>query len=381
MNTIYLDHNATTPLDPVVADVMARVMREQTANPASQHEPGRQARRQLETAREAIAEILDADPRDRVVFTSGGTEANNWALRGLMAPGGTLITSSIEHPSITETANTLKREGCLVRILSATEQGVVDLSSLSTFLNEGAQLVSVMLANNETGVRQPVENIVYECARYEVPVHTDAVQVAGKLPISFRSLGVAAMTIAAHKFHGPLGIGALIVRHNVTIRPLLSGGFQQAGLRPGTESVVLAVGMLKALEQWKCEALVREIRMKQLRDQFERIITSAIPCASIIGGAAPRLPHTSNISFIGCDRQVLVVSLDLRGVACSTGSACASGSSEPSPVLQAMGLAPQIVNSSVRFSLGALTTKSEIEEAAKRVIAVVRQADNSQTLQ
>jgi len=377
MKRIYLDHNATTPLDPEVAEAMAQVMREPSGNPASQHEFGRQARRQLETARENIASILGAHHRDRLILTSGGTEANNWALRGMLPPGGTLITSLIEHPSILETAKALAREGCTVQFLPATQQGTVNLDTVPDLLQSGAHLVSVMLANNETGVLQPITRLVELCAPFDVLVHSDAVQMVGKLPVSFQQLGVSAMTIAAHKFHGPLGVGALLLRHDVTIRPLLSGGFQQAGLRPGSESVALAVGMSKALQLWKKEADARQNRMQGLRDQFERIITSSIPAATIIGSDSPRLPHTSNIAFPGFDRQILVVALDTRGIACSTGSACASGSSEPSPTLEAMGLAPELVKGSIRFSLGAFTTEREIQDAAQTVIAVVRKTKES----
>jgi cysteine desulfurase len=291
----------------------------------------------------------------------------------VLNPGDTCVTSSIEHPSISETTQNLEQAQQIRALrLPVRHDGVTDLSALDDWLPK-AKIVSVMLANNETGVLQPIDAIVQRCRLYHIPVHTDAVQAVGKIPVSFQRLGVSAMTIAAHKFHGPVGIGALVLKNQLRISPLLYGGVQQSGLRPGTEPVSLAVGMWKALERWHCEAAVREQRMRGLRDRFESLITSALSRAEVIGKAAERVPHTANIAFPGIDRQALVMALDLRGIACSTGSACASGSSEPSPVLEAMQLSPSIVQASVRFSLGAFTTSDEIQTAAEQVIACVQQ--------
>jgi cysteine desulfurase len=228
-----------------------------------------------------------------------------------------------------------------------------------------------MLGSNETGVLQPVAEIAAICRTRGVAVHTDATQVVGKLPVDFSALGVDGLTCSAHKFHGPLGIGALVLRRDATLAPSLFGGFQQGGLRPGTESVTLAVGMCVALESWAREADARAQRMAALRDQLERQILAGDPRAVVIGGGATRLPHAANIAFAGLDRQALVMALDLAGVACSTGSACASGSSEPSPALVAMGLPEEQISSSLRFSLGAATTAAEIDEAARRILSVV----------
>jgi cysteine desulfurase len=226
-----------------------------------------------------------------------------------------------------------------------------------------------MLGQNETGVLQPVDEAAAICARRGVPLHTDAAQVVGKLPVDFRALGAATMTVAAHKFHGPVGIGALVVRHGVELRPQLFGGFQQGGLRPGTESVALAVGMCRALELWHGESAERPARMRALRDRFEQAILAGWPTAVVIGRDVDRLPQTSQIAFVGLDRQALFMALDQAGVACSTGSACASGSSEPSPVLLAMGCEPAVVASALRFSVGATTTAWDIDEAAHRILA------------
>ncbi len=399
---IYLDHNATAPILPEVAEAVRDAALRYGGNPASQHEPGRQARRALETARTRIGEILGASTEgmdaDQIIFTSGGTESNNLALQGLLQPralpggkpelsqrsslpqrdprpeagatGSRLIISAIEHPSIARTAEHLASAGCRVEKLAVNRLGVVRIEHLESLLAGDAQLVSVMLASNETGVLQPVAEIAALCRKRGVLVHTDAVQAVGKIPVHFRQLGVDALTAAAHKFHGPLGIGVLIVRHGVSLAPALHGGFQQAALRPGTESVALAIGMLTALESWQREAGARRLRLSALRDQLEQAILAGYPHAVLIGAEAPRLPHTSNIAFTGLDRQALVMALDLAGVACSTGSACASGSSEPSPALLAMGLSEEVISSSVRFSLGATTTAAEIAEATRRILSV-----------
>ncbi|MBA3480753.1 MAG: cysteine desulfurase [Pirellulales bacterium] len=389
---IYLDHNATAPILSEVAEAVRDAAIRYPGNPASQHELGRQARRALEAARQRIGELLGARTAgmdaDQVIFTSGGTESNNLALHGLhkAATGGRgplhkagdaiadppqrLIISALEHPSIARTAEHLATTGCHIERIGVTPQGVIRIDHLESLLAADTQLVSVMLASNETGVLQPFAEIAALCRQRGVPLHTDAVQAVGKIPVHFRDLGVDALTAAAHKFHGPLGIGVLVVRHGVPLASSLQGGFQQSALRPGTESVALAIGMQTALELWQREANARRERMTNLRDEFEQAILADYPDAIVIGADAPRLPHTSNIAFTGLNRQALVMALDLAGVACSTGSACASGSSEPSPTLLAMGLSEEVISSSVRFSLGATTTAAEVAEAARRILSV-----------
>jgi cysteine desulfurase len=247
----------------------------------------------------------------------------------------------------------------------------VRASEFPELFRPNTRLVSVMLASNETGVIQPVAEIAALCRAAGILIHTDATQAVGKVPVDFHALGVDALTLAAHKFHGPVGIGALVVRHGVPLESSLHGGFQQAGLRPGAESVAHAVGMLTALEAWAHEAQPRRERMTTLRDSLERPLLAGDKRAVVIGAAAPRLPHTSNIAFVGLDRQALMMALDLAGVACSTGSACASGSSEPSPSLVAMGLPEEQIFSSIRFSLGTTTTAADVDEAARRILNVV----------
>ncbi|MBI3838407.1 MAG: cysteine desulfurase [Planctomycetia bacterium] len=378
---IYLDHNSTTPMLGEVAAAMAEWQTVRFGNPSSQHQAGRRARQALENAREGIGRILGADlsgrEPDRVVFTSGGTEANNLALLGLAdvddphsAPGEAIV-SLIEHPSITASVDFLQQRGWRIHHLGVQPDGVVDIGPLDELLSERTRFVSVMLANNETGVLQPVREIARRCAAFGVPMHTDAVQMIGKLPVDFRSLGVSSLTLAPHKFHGPIGIGALLVRHDVALEPMLFGGFQQAGLRPGTEAVALAVGMHAALIAWQREGAARTERLRSLRDRLEAGLTAGYAGEIVINGSsAERLPHTSNLAFLGLERQALLMALDLAGVACSTGSACASGSSEPSPVLAAMGANKPVLAGSLRFSLGATTTSDEIEQAIERILGV-----------
>lgn len=392
---IYLDHNATTPVLPEVAEAMRACWAEPYLNPASQHEFGRAARRVVEDARDQIGELLGINVSgptpDRVIFTSGGTEANNLAIRGLLPDGGRrfsdpaahptphIIVSAIEHPSIATLADHFSQTGCLVDRLGVDADGVIRVADLPALLRPDTRLVAAMLANNETGVLQPILELAAICNEHGIPLHTDAAQAAGKLPLNFRELGAATMSIAAHKFGGPLGIGALIVRHDVQLEPQLFGGFQQGGLRPGTESVPLIVGMRVALERWDANRRGWLRQLETLRDRFETAIVrpaagSESPLKSclpvVLGERGNRLPNTSNIAFVGLDRQRLFLALDQAGVACSTGSACASGSSEPSPVHLAMGCEPGVISSALRFSLSAKTTPAEIVEAADRIIRI-----------
>ncbi|MGB6043088.1 MAG: cysteine desulfurase family protein [Pirellulales bacterium] len=374
--SIYLDHNATTPLDLRVAEAMWACASQHVANPASQHSQGQAARRALEDARHQIALHLGAgiegNNADQLIFTSGATEANNLALRGLAGqPPGRIIISSIEHPSVAGTAEYLQKIGFDLVRLPVDANGVVQPDALDDLLTPDTRLVSVMLGNNETGVLQPVQELARRCSSTGVRLHTDAVQVAAKLPVDVHQLGVAALTLTAHKFHGPPGIGALVLSHGTKIAPLMFGGFQQGGLRPGTESVVLATGMLVAMDLWEAERQSRIARIGQLRDRLEQLLLDQIPEAVVHGSQVVRLPHTSCLSFPGLDRQALLMALDIEGVACSTGSACASGSSEPSPVLLAMGCDEALVESALRFSLGASTTAEMVDEAARRILLVL----------
>ncbi len=374
---INLDHNATTPIHPEVAEAIAQCYLSGYGNAASSHQFGRRARQVLEEAREGIGQLVGADMTgmhaDRVLLTSGGTEANNLAILGLCGrTPGRVIISSIEHPSVTGPAEQLQRRGFDLQRLRVNSSGVVDETHLDELLCPDTRLVSIMLANNETGVLQPIERIAARCHQAGVLLHTDAVQAVGKIPVHFGQLQVDAMTLTAHKFHGPRGIGALVFKRPLRLEPLFFGGVQQMGLRPGTEPIELAVGLYRALQIWHRDAPTRVTRMTALRDRFEELLRGADLGVVINGLGAPRLPHTSNVAFPGLDCQAVHMALDLAGVACSIGSACASGASEPSAVLLAMRLPSQIVDSALRFSLGAFTTREHIDLAAGRIIDAAR---------
>jgi cysteine desulfurase len=379
---IYLDHNSTTPMLPQVAAAMAECYAAGYVNPASQHALGRQARQRLEAAREAVARHMGAATSgmaaDRVIFTSGGTEANNLAVLGLAAaaerrtsPPHEAILSAIEHPSVARCGELLAQRGWRIRLAPVDRHGQVLVDVFAQLLSPQTRFASVMLANNETGVAQPVAELASLCAANGMPLHTDAVQAVGKIPVDFTQLGVSALTLAAHKVHGPVGVGALVLRHGVVVEPLMVGGFQQEGLRPGTEAVALAVGLQAALELAARDQPSRGETMQALRDRLQAALLEQLPDVSINGLSALRVPGTLNVAFEGLDRQAVVMALDVAGIACSTGSACASGSAEPSGVLRAMSIADAAVAGSVRFSLGATTTRDEIDRAIEVVVATI----------
>jgi cysteine desulfurase len=368
MAPIYLDHNATTPLDRRVLERMLPYFRERFGNPSSAHASGRSARRALEDARETVARLLDAEP-DEVIFTSGATEANNLALLGLSGQArGLAVASPIEHPSVVEPLGQLAKRGMATHWLAVDASGIVVESGFGEALNSEVRLVAVMLANNETGAIQPVAKLAGLLAE-QAPFHCDAVQAVGRMPVSFKGLGVSSMSLSAHKFHGPKGIGALLLRRKVRLEPQLFGGHQQSGRRPGTESVALAVGLAAALELAHEEMAKRWAHIEKLRRAFLEELEPATPWR-LNGPDVGGMPHTLNISFPGCQADALLMNCDLAGIACSTGSACSSGSLLPSPVLQAMGVAPERLHSAMRFSLGHELREDEVREAARRIVAI-----------
>jgi cysteine desulfurase len=374
LKSIYLDNNSTTRIFDEVVEEMAACLRQGLVNPASQHRAGREARRILADAREEIGTLLGANSRapqqDRVVFTSGGTESNNLAIHGLVSGPGNVVISQIEHPSVIEPAERLESMGYELRRVPVSRTGHVEVDRLADFVDDDTRLVCVMYANNELGTLQPVRQIAELCGRLGVPVHCDAVQAVGKTPIDFRELGVSTLSYSAHKFHGPRGAGGLVVRHDVSLRPFMLGGSQQLGTRPGTESIASVLGSLRAMmvmltgetESWTD-------RVKPLRDRLEQKILAA--SNAVVIGTEPRMPHTTNLAFPGLDRQALVMALDLAGVECSTGSACTSGSSEPSHVVLATGVEESLVRGSIRLSLSTQLSPSDIELAADRILRVV----------
>jgi cysteine desulfurase len=370
MNGIYLDNNATTPLLPAVWEAMRPFLTETYGNPASAHWAGRHARQALEDARERTATILGAEP-DEVIFTSGATEANNLALFGLAGrDSGHLISSPIEHPSVAEPMERLAQHGFAVDRLPVDQVGAVRAEALAGLLRPDTRLVTVMYANNETGVIQPVAELAAQLPR-GIAFHCDAAQAAGKLSLHFHALGVTTLALSAHKFHGPKGIGVLLVHRSAQLAPQLFGGHQQRGRRPGTEAVALAVGLARALELAQQEQESRWERALHLRSVFLETLHAAASPVVLNGPAEGGLPHTLNLSFPGCRADSLLMNLDLAGVACSTGSACSSGSLLPSPVLRAMGVPQHLLHSAMRFSLSALLTEAEVREAARRIAATV----------
>jgi cysteine desulfurase len=392
MNTaspIYLDHNSTTPLDPAVAAAIADCWSQGYLNPASQHRAGQLARRALEKSRSSIISLLGGRSKgmdaDSLVITSGGTESNNLALVGMTLAGFEqqqerhpaalpadyqVLVSAIEHPSLMGAAEYLARLGFSVQRISVDRQGRVALDHLESLLQQPTLLVSVMLANNETGVIQVIEQIAKLCQQNGVLLHTDAVQAVAKIPVHFRNLGVSALSFTAHKFNGPRGVGGLLLRHGVQLKPILFGGFQQMARRPGTEDVASVVGMEVALRLF-FEHPERMDRVAALRDQLQIRLLQLIPDAVVIGGTEKRVPSTLNIAFPGIDRQAFLMAADLIGIALSTGSACASGSSETSPVLKAMRLENEVLESAVRISLGVTNTPDEIEIASCHISSII----------
>jgi cysteine desulfurase len=370
MNGIYLDNNATTPVLPAVWEAMRPFQTDHFGNPASAHWAGRRARQALEDAREKTAALVGAFP-DEVVFTSGATEANNLALVGLAGnPPAHLVTSCIEHPSVAEPIEQLAKRGFQVDRLPVDPTGIVRAEKLPDSLRPETRLISVMLANNETGAVQLVKELAANLDG-RAAFHCDAAQAVGRMPVDFHSLGVTTLSFSAHKFHGPKGIGGLLIRRHTKLTPHLYGGHQQQSRRPGTEAVALAVGLATALELAGREAEAHRAKVQRLRFQLlDRLRALASPVV-LNGPAEGGLPHALNLSFPGCAADSLLMNLDLAGVACSTGSACSSGSLLPSPVLQAMGVPDEVLRSAMRFSLSALLTEEEVEEAARRIAAVV----------
>lgn len=372
MNRIYFDNNATTPLLPDVLEAMLPYLSGEFGNPSSLHREGRLARRALASSRERIAQLLEAHP-DQVLFTSGGTEANNLAILGMAGtPPARLITSSIEHPSVGGCFELLEKRGFELDQLSVDSTGLVDLEDFRCRIKSGVRLASVMLANNETGAIQPVATLADEARRQGVPFHTDAVQAVGRIPVSFRSLGVTSLSLSAHKFHGPIGVGALIVEKSDFLHPVLAGGHQERGFRPGTEPVPLVVGMARALERAIHELEETTSRLQRLQQFFVEGLREHLGSIFLNGPTQDRVPNTVNLRFPELDAQAAVLALDLLGLACSTGSACASGARTPSHTLLAMGLSEEHARSSLRFSFSRLTTQEEVGRAIELVASVVK---------
>jgi cysteine desulfurase len=370
---VYLDHHATTPLDPRVLDAMLPYFTERFGNPHSaQHAYGWAAAEAVDAARVQVATLIGALP-DEIVFTSGATEANNVAIRGVAACAGAarhVITCATEHPCVLETCRALQRDGFEVTELPVGRDGVVDLDQLRAALRPTTALVSIMTANHEIGVLPPIAAIAGLCRECGIVLHTDAAQAAGQIPLDVAALGVDLMSLSAHKLYGPKGIGALYVRRGVRLAPLLAGGGQERGLRPGTLPAPLCVGFGKACALAQAELGAAAVRVRALRDRLYDGLREALPDVRLNGAAAPRLPNNLNLCLRGLDAEDLLA--ELPELALATGAACASATQAPSPVLRALGLSDEDVRGSIRIGLGRTTTALEVEFALDRLIAAAR---------
>jgi cysteine desulfurase len=363
MRRVYLDNNASTPVVPEVLEAMRPYFGEHFGNASSIHHHGQDTRAAVENARESVALLLGCRASE-IVFTSGGTEADNLAIAGLATAGDHVITSSVEHHAVLFTCKHLEEIGCEVTYLPVDGRGLVDPDDVRRALRPNTKLITVMLANNETGVLQPIEEIGKIAAEGDVYFHTDAVQAAGKTPIRVKSVGCDLLSISGHKIHGPQGVGALYVGKGTRIEPLFYGGRHERSRRAGTENVpgIVALGKAAEIAQVGFEN-GEDKRVEQLRDRLQAAILAQVSEAGVNGEGAPRVPNTTNIYFDHIEGEALVIALDLKGLAVSTGAACSSGAIEPSHVLTAMGLRPDRARASLRFSLGKQSTDEDIDFA------------------
>jgi cysteine desulfurase len=371
---IYLDHNATTPLHPRAFEAMAPFLLKHWGNPSSPYRFGSQARAAVEQARKRIADLLACKPTE-IVFCASGTESDNLALRGaarvLRSKGSHIVTSAIEHHAVLYTCKALEDEGLRVTYVPVTADGVVDLEALAASLRDETILVSVMHANNETGVVQPVEEIAAITKKRGIVFHTDAVQSAGKLPRRLADLGADLVTFSGHKLYGPKGAAALYVREGTPLAPVTTGGAQEYNLRAGTENVAAIVGLAEAVALALEDTEDEGGRLRTLRDRLELQVSSAVRAVRINGARSPRVPNTSSISFQDVDGESIVLGLDVQGICVSTGSACSTGDPEPSHVLRAMGLAPREAQGTIRLSLGRETREEDIDVTARALTETV----------
>lgn len=368
---IYIDNNATTPLHPAVLEAVEKSLRDVFGNASSIHKEGQAARRGIEDARDSVARLIAAEARD-IIFTSGGTESNNAAIFGAVGQEGRhhIVTTTIEHPSVLEPVAELQRRGHPVTIVPPSRSGVVDAESVIAAIRPETRLVTMMLANNETGVIQPVSEVARVCRERAIHVHCDAVQGAGKIDVDVTALGVDTLALSAHKLHAPKGIGALYVRRGLSLDRHILGGAQERRRRAGTENVPLAIGFGVAAEIAR-----QRPDVGALRDALERDL-SAFPIV-INGAGVARIPNTSSVTFRGADAEGIVIGLDLSGVAVSTGAACSSGRVEASHVLLAMGLTNDEARSTIRFSLSRFSTIAEIERTVVLLREIVPRCVNA----
>lgn len=376
MQRVYLDNNATTAVAPEVFEAMKPYFLDDYGNASSIHLRGQRARSAVEASREQLAGLLNARPSE-IVFTSGGTESDNQSLFGIVGASRShakhVITTTIEHSAVLHTAKELEKRGVRVTYVPVGSGGVVNPAEVEKAIAPDTVLISVMHANNEIGTIQPLEEIGRIAREHDVYFHTDAVQSVGKIIVDVERLGVDLLSLSAHKLHGPKGVGALYVRKGTILRSLMYGGHHERDRRPGTENVPGIVGLGKAAELAGAHLTDGMERVARLRDRLERGILSSIPLATVSGDTSRRLPTTSNICFDYIEGEGFVIAMDLKGVECSTGAACSSGSVEPSHVLTAIGRKPEQARSSIRFSLGRFNTDGDVDYALEVLPRVVEQ--------
>lgn len=374
MKRVYFDHNATTPVAPEVLAAMLPYFSEEYGNASSIHTFGQAARGAVEQARISVARLLGARPAE-VTFSSGGTESNNHAIFGAVAaapgPARHVIICAVEHAAVLDPCKELAKRGVAVTILPVDREGVVSPENVRRAIRPETVLISIMLANNELGTIEPIAEIGEIAAEAGVTFHTDAVQAAGKIPIDVNQLGVHLLSISAHKFYGPKGVGALYVRKGTRIGPLLYGGHSERDQRPGTEDVTAIAGLGAAADLAVAHMAEESQRLTALRDHLEKGLLARIPYVRVNGSRAPRTPNTTNLTLPFIEGESMVIALDLKGIACSTGAACSSGAVEPSHVLTAIGLAPEDARATLRLSLGRQTTEEEIDFALETIPTVI----------
>lgn len=376
MRKVYLDHGATTPMRNEVIDTMITIYREEAGNPSSIHQFGRSAKKQLEEARMTVASLIGADAKE-IIFTGSGTESDNIAILGLarmkakQGKGKHVITSAVEHHAVSDTCKSLEKEGFEVTFLPVDEHGRVSVEDVQNALREDTILVTIMHANNEVGTIQPIAEIGKILKDHPAAFHTDAVQTVGKVPVNVNDLGVDLLSISAHKIYGPKGVGVLYIRKGIRVEPLMIGGGQERKIRPSTENLAGIVGLAKAMELAIGELEQESKRLQTLRDRLIKELLEKIPETKLNGHPTERLPHNANISFEYIEGESLILSLDMKGIAVSSGSACTSGSLDPSHVLMAMGLCHQTAHGSLRMTLGKDTTDEDIDYVINELEVVV----------
>jgi cysteine desulfurase len=381
MDPIYLDNNATTMPAPEVVAAMLPYLTQWYGNPSSVHRFGQRSRQAIDEARSQVAELIHCGDAE-LVFTGGGTESINTAIRGLLlsrSPRNQIITTTVEHSAVRELCKSLGQHGSEILEIPVDETGLPDMDRFASVLSDETALVTMMWANNETGVILPVERIAELCRAKRVPFHCDATQAIGKIPVNLREVPIDVMSFASHKFHGPKGVGGLFIRRGARVRPLMIGGPQERSRRGGTENVPGVVGMGNAAEL-ALVALPQMARVAQLRDRFESTVLERIDESKVIGRTDQRLPNTSNIAFNRLEAEAILLLLSEKGICASAGSACSSGSLEPSPVLAAMGVEPKLAHGAIRFSLSRYTTETEIDRALEVLPGVIERLRSVMTV-